>query len=124
MSDAMIKLVFVIHAREGLDRAAALHYWREVHAPLVQRLPHLVKYVQKHVAAGVGGPVPPMLGIGEIWFGTQAEAEVALVSSEMAAVVADGAAFTAQHLAWRAWVEEHEYPGHGSPVGLDMTIRQ
>ena len=44
----MQKIVAAIPLRKDMDRAEALRYWREVHGPIVARVPGLRKYVQNH----------------------------------------------------------------------------
>src|SRR5260370_22938230 len=48
----MIKLVFPLRRREGMPREDFQRYWREEHAPLVQRHAetlHIRRYVQVHL---------------------------------------------------------------------------
>jgi hypothetical protein len=45
----MIKLVFTLRRRDGMTREDFHRYWREEHAPLVQRhaeILHIRRYVQ------------------------------------------------------------------------------
>jgi uncharacterized protein (TIGR02118 family) len=48
----MIKLVFTLRRREGMTREEFQRYWREEHAPLVQRHAEVLRirrYVQVHL---------------------------------------------------------------------------
>ena len=79
----MIKLVFALHRRPELSLEEFQRYWRETHAPLVEKhAPVLgfVRYVQlhsRHTQLGEGirasrGAPEPFDGIAEIWFESEA----------------------------------------------------
>lgn len=42
-------------------------YWRDVHAPIVLRLPGVTRYVQNRPVA-IPGREPPYDGVAEVWF--------------------------------------------------------
>jgi uncharacterized protein (TIGR02118 family) len=74
----MIKIVFCLHRLPHLSREEFQHYWREVHAPLVERWAGVLgirRYVQCHTAddstfAGLAasrGGVPAYDGVAELW---------------------------------------------------------
>lgn len=44
----MQKIVAAIPLRRDMDRAEGLRYWRDVHGPIVAKVPGLRKYVQNH----------------------------------------------------------------------------
>jgi uncharacterized protein (TIGR02118 family) len=80
----------LVHARPEIDRSQALRYWKEVHAPLVARVPGLRRYVQNHGIEGrLGTNEPPFLGVGEVWFDSEAEAEQAIATPEWRAFSPD-----------------------------------
>jgi uncharacterized protein (TIGR02118 family) len=76
----MIKLVFTLRRRDGMSREEFQRYWREEHAPLVQRHAetlHLRRYVQVHLRetelndalAGLRGGQPSFYdGVAELWW--------------------------------------------------------
>ncbi len=75
----MVKLVFCLRRREGMDLREFQRYWRDSHAPLVQQHAAalgIVGYVQAHtrpspeadaVRTSRGAP-EPYDGVAEIWF--------------------------------------------------------
>lgn len=105
----MIKRITVVHTRPEIDRGEAGRYWREVHGPLVARVPRLRRYVQNHCIVGVLGTAdPPFLGVGEVWFDSEADAEAATASPEWRAVLDDAATFMDMARVTAGWAEEHE----------------
>ena len=71
----MIKRVTVVHPRSGTDRAEVLRYWKDVHGPLIAKVPGVKRYVQNHcIESAQGHAEPPFLGIGEVWFESREEA--------------------------------------------------
>jgi uncharacterized protein (TIGR02118 family) len=89
----MIKLVFTLRRREGMSREEFQRYWREQHAPLVQRHAEslrIKRYVQTHardtdldeaVAASRGSEARFYDGVAELWWDSL-EDVVAAYSSE------------------------------------------
>ena len=75
----MVKLVFCVRRRAELSREECQRYWRENHAPLVQRHAEVLRirrYVQTHtldtpanemLQAGRGGP-EGFDGVAELWW--------------------------------------------------------
>jgi len=77
----MIKLVYVIHRREGLSREEFHRYWLEVHAPKVRVVVNQIRarrYIQSHTIdtplnaalAESRGLSPGCDGITEVWWDT------------------------------------------------------
>ena len=76
----MIKLVFTLRRREGMSREEFQRYWREQHAPLVERHARTLRirrYVQTHareteidaILAGSRGDEPGFYdGAAELWW--------------------------------------------------------
>jgi uncharacterized protein (TIGR02118 family) len=105
----VIKRITVVHARPDIDPGEVGRYWKEVHGPLVARAPSLRRYVQNHCIAGILGTVdPPFLGVGEVWFDSQADAGAAIASHEWRAVLDDAATFMDMSRVTAGWAEEHE----------------
>ena len=89
----MIKLVFALRRRDGMSREEFQRYWRERHAPLVERHAEALRirrYVQVHtretdldeaISAPRGGEVPPFDGVAELWWDSLDDV-VAAYSSE------------------------------------------
>jgi uncharacterized protein (TIGR02118 family) len=105
----VIKRITVVHARPEIERGEAGRYWKEVHGPLVARVPGLRRYVQNHCVDGVlGTNEPPFLGVGEVWFDSEEDAEVATASPEWRAVLDDAATFMDMARVAAGWAQEHE----------------
>lgn len=82
----MVKLVFCLHRLPHLSRAEFQRYWRETHAPLVQRHAatlRIRRYVQLHsleegasldaaLQASRGGP-SGYDGVAELWWDSEAD---------------------------------------------------
>jgi uncharacterized protein (TIGR02118 family) len=76
----MIKLVFTLRRREGMSREEFQRYWREQHAPLVERNAETLRikrYVQTHaletdfdeaVSASRGSEASFYDGVAELWW--------------------------------------------------------
>ncbi len=76
----MIKLVFTIRRREGMTREEFQRYWREEHAPLVERHAEALRirrYVQTHtlqtpldeaLASTRGAEAGRYDGVAELWW--------------------------------------------------------
>jgi uncharacterized protein (TIGR02118 family) len=76
----MIKIVFTLRRREGMSREEFQRYWREQHAPLVERHAEVLRirrYVQTHardtdldeaVSAQRGTPLRHFDGLAELWW--------------------------------------------------------
>jgi len=83
----MVKLVAVIRKRDGTMPEEFLRYWREVHAPIVARLPGLRRYV---ISPAVGrGTGTEYDGIAELWFEDREALERVMASPEWREVSAD-----------------------------------
>jgi uncharacterized protein (TIGR02118 family) len=80
MEAEMIKLVFTLRRREGMTREDFQRYWREKHAPLVQRhaatlhircyvqVPLVETYLNEAVAAPRGSEPQFYDGVAELWW--------------------------------------------------------
>lgn len=65
----MIKLIYCITRKPGITDEEFFHYWRDVHAPIGARIPHLRRLVQSHRLTVSGDRYPPDYdGVTELWF--------------------------------------------------------
>src|SRR3954453_2286787 len=76
----MVKLVFTLRRREGMTREEFQRYWREEHAPLVERHAEALRirrYVQGHtrataldqaLVASRGAEADVYAGVAELWW--------------------------------------------------------
>ena len=106
----MLKVMFVLHEREGVDRREALRHWRETHGPLDMKIPGVRRYVQFH-AVGAPEGEPPFLGGALLYFDDEEAFRKAAASPEMAAAVQDLANFADPARLPSAFVEEVEITG-------------
>jgi uncharacterized protein (TIGR02118 family) len=135
----MIKLVFCLHRRAGMDLDEFQRYWREVHAPLVQQHAAalgIVRYVQTHtrpspeadlLRASRGGP-EAYDGVAEIWFRDTASLIEAAAGPEGmaagAALLEDEQRFIDLANSPLFLAEEHEVLGHAggeAPLGAETA---
>ncbi len=89
----MIKLVFCLRRLPTLSRAEFQRYWRETHAPLVEKhraALRVRRYVQVHTGdspandalrAGRGGP-EAYDGVAELWWDSDEELQAGVASPE------------------------------------------
>ncbi|MGB3413447.1 MAG: EthD domain-containing protein [Microbacteriaceae bacterium] len=91
----------LISKRQDLSQEEFRRYWTEVHAPIAQRLPGLIGYVQHHVVdTGARGdfPAPPadVDGIVELIFESRAAMDAALSGPVGEELVEDARNFQSQ----------------------------
>ena len=97
----MIKVVALLVRRQEISREEFDQHWIEVHAPLVNALPGVRRYVQSHIIAEQSAPNAPSTGvhldgIAELWFDDRAAMEEAYAMPEADRLAADGALFIGQ----------------------------
>ncbi len=97
----MIKLVFTLRRREGMTREDFQGYWREEHAPLVQRHAetlHIRRYVQVHlrethldeaISAPRGSEPRFYDGVAELWWDSLEDLTAALTTDAGQAAAAE-----------------------------------
>lgn len=87
---APIKLMFLARRRPGLTVEEFQRHWLDVHAPLVDSTPGLVRYVQCHVTPDSYGARPPAWdGVAELCFADRAALGDALGSDSFRVQRAD-----------------------------------
>jgi len=66
---SLVKGLFLVKRKPGLSVTEFQDYWRNNHAPLVPRTPHLVRYVQCHALPETyESEYPPAFdGVAELW---------------------------------------------------------
>jgi len=89
----MLKAMFFVHRRSDLSGDAFRRHCREVHAPLIARLPGLRRYVLDFTVSDPGGPALFCDGVAELWFDDAEALHEALSSAAGAAVLADQSSF-------------------------------
>jgi len=94
----MIKTIGLLARKDGWTHGQFMKHWIEVHAPLARAVPGLRRYVQNFIAGertriDIASLPIEIDGIAELWFDDSAAYELALASTEMKALHADGAKF-------------------------------
>src|SRR5271163_4560081 len=89
----MVKCFVVLRRKEGMSVEAFRDHWKNVHAPLVAKLPGMVKYSQHHVTSVPRGEYDnqdePIDGIVETWWESQESLFKVQGTPELAAVLKD-----------------------------------
>jgi uncharacterized protein (TIGR02118 family) len=94
------RVLSVLTPAAGMSPPEFTRYWREVHAPLVLGLPHLIGYRQYDVLDEVVRPArtltgPPIGGIAELVFDSAEGRAAAYATGAGTRLTADGAHFVA-----------------------------
>jgi len=103
--ESLIKLIATFHRKSGMSDEEFLRYWKEVHVPLVARLPNLVGYVINPLVETMDD-TRPYDGMAELWFASRERFEAAMASPERDAARADLEKFTDLASMTRAIVDE------------------
>jgi uncharacterized protein (TIGR02118 family) len=106
----MLKLMILLHRREGMSVEDFRRYWRESHSPLLRQLPGLQRLVFNHGLADETGGAPAYDGISEDWFESVETAQAAMASAAGQAVAADTPNFVDLSRLRVIAVEEEEIP--------------
>jgi uncharacterized protein (TIGR02118 family) len=111
----MVKLVYCIRKKSGLNAEEFSEYWREVHGPIGARIPGLRRLVQSHAVAIPGDARPPDFdGVAELWFDSIDALLAARKSPEWRASTDDEANFIDPGSSAYLVTEEHEIPLPGA----------
>lgn len=88
----MFKLVLLFRKREDMSHEEFVRYWREVHIPLVKKVPNIRRYV---ISPTCGAPMgdADYDGMAELWFDDEQTALAALETPETAATGRDARNF-------------------------------
>ena len=76
----MIKVIAVLCKRSDMSREEFVRYWREVHAPMAQRMDGIRRYVIDPTLEAFAMGEPSFDGVAELWFGDAAAARAAFAS--------------------------------------------
>ncbi len=85
----MIKVVAVLCKRPDMSREEFVRYWREVHAPMAQRMEGVRRYVINPTREAFAMGEPPFDGVAELWFDDAAAARAAFASPAGVATTQD-----------------------------------
>lgn len=115
----MIKIIYCIAKKAGMDDTAFAQYWREVHGPIGARIPGLKKLVQSDVVRDRHDRAAPDFatrdfavrdfdGVAELWFDDVEALTAARQSPEWRLSTADEAHFIDHERVAYLVTEEHE----------------
>jgi uncharacterized protein (TIGR02118 family) len=90
----MIKVLAVLHKRPDISSMEFVRYWREVHAPLAQKMEGVRRYVINPALEAFALGAPPFDGLAELWFDDAPSARAAFASPAGVATTQDLANFT------------------------------
>lgn len=99
----MLRQLYFLKRRSGLDRPAFFRWWLDQHRPIAQELPGLRRYVISHAVDDADGDFD---GVAELWFDDAAAADAAFASRRGQEARAD----TAAHARRRERLQVVEYP--------------
>ena len=87
----MFKAMFFLYRRSDLSTDEFLRYGRDVHVPLVSKVPGLERYVMHYTVMNPEGVEHACDAIAELWFASPEAFQAALGSTEGAVALADQA---------------------------------
>jgi uncharacterized protein (TIGR02118 family) len=79
----MIKVIVVLPRRNDMSREDFQRYLREIHLPLVARIPGMRRLVINWVLPDPSGPAPDYDAVAEDWFDDTQAMEAACTYSEV-----------------------------------------
>lgn len=85
----MFKLMFFLYHREDQTVQVFDKYLRNIHIPIVLKIPGLRKYVVNHGLANPMGAAAACDAVAELWFDDESAFQKALGSPEGGAALAD-----------------------------------
>ncbi len=89
----MLKVILLLHRREGMSAEDFRRYWRESHSALLLQLPGLRRLVFNYAQSDETGGAPAYDGISEDWFESAEAMQLAFASPAGEAVAADAPNF-------------------------------
>jgi uncharacterized protein (TIGR02118 family) len=104
----MVKLTVMFRRAPQLTQEEFLAHWREVHVPLVARIPGIVRYTISPTSRSPDEERPVYDGMASLYFASYEALEAALASDETAATAIDGRNFIERGTIKRLVSEEHE----------------
>jgi uncharacterized protein (TIGR02118 family) len=85
----MLKFIVVCHRRADWSREQFRRYFRDVHGPLAEAIPHVRHYVQNFVQPDETEGAPPWDAVIEFWFADRAAYDAAWASTAGERAAAD-----------------------------------
>ncbi len=103
----MIKRLTQWQAQSEQDLERAIRHWTNEHVELVLKVPHLLGYVQDVALPTPDAADPPYAGVGEAWFASFEDAQLATATREWADVIDDARTFMDFDRLVIAWADEN-----------------
>lgn len=93
--EKMIGAISLMRRRPDIGREQFSRHWRDVHGPLVCKMPGLERYQQAHILAELSAPARVLAvdGFAQLFFASVAARAVAYASAELAACDVDSPLF-------------------------------
>jgi uncharacterized protein (TIGR02118 family) len=86
----MIKRFVILRRKPEMSTEEFRQYWKNIHGPLIAKIPALIKYVQYHVhSERLDNTDDPIDGIAEPWFESEKSQHKAYQTRKFQAVVKD-----------------------------------
>jgi len=89
----MIKVIVLLPRRNDVNREEFQRYLREIHLPLVAKIPGMQRLAINWVFPDPSGPAPDYDAVAEDWFDDAQAMEAAFASAEGKAVIDDAPNF-------------------------------
>lgn len=89
----MLKVVFLVQKKAGMESNDFRRHWRETQGSLAAKIPGMRKYVQRHIVATPDGSHPSLDGFAEVWFDDREAFDRAMATPEAKAATDDLANF-------------------------------
>jgi uncharacterized protein (TIGR02118 family) len=105
----MLKAMFFLYRRSDLSTDEFLRYGRDVHVPLVSKVPGLERYVMHYTVMNPEGVEQACDAIAELWFASPESFQAAVGSPEGAAALADQANFLDTRRTYPLIMEEESF---------------
>ncbi len=116
----MIKSIYFIKRKPGMEIEAFQNYWKTTHAGLVRKVPGLRKYLQCHtLLAGYRKGEPVFDGVAELWFDDLDTMRRVAESPESRAALADDDNFIDRSK--MDFILTREYPQKEGPTDASMV---
>lgn len=104
----MLKFIVVVYKKPAMSVEDFRHYFRDVHGPMVLRIPGLKRYVQNYTVADPRRKPPGWHGIAELYFDDWKAMELAWASEQGVLATNDLEAFV--DLSQTSWSVVEEAP--------------
>ena len=85
----MVRFLAILHKRADVSPEEFVRYWKEVHAPIVMKMPGIRRF-RENIVRSCRVPGIEPFAIGELWFDSEEAGLAALKSEEGKKALASG----------------------------------